>query len=156
MEPVSLGGIVTETVAMVSDMFRSSGIRVETRMDRDSLLVKGNLGKLQQVVMNLLCNARHALEQKEGERRIGIAVEQPPDRVLLKVSDNGTGISPAAKSRLFEPFFTTKPPGKGTGLGLSIARNTVTKYNGQMSVESQEGLGSVFTVSFPRAAGGKP
>lgn len=114
---------------------------------------------LEQVVVNLLINARDAV--LEVERRsptvdVAIAVEPSPSesatkRAIIRVTDNGTGIESDACSRVFEPFFTTKEPGRGTGLGLSTSYAIVREHGGQITVTSQVGVGSTFEVWLPLA-----
>ena len=112
--------------------------------------VRGDRGQLQQVILNLITNARDALD-KGG--RLEIATENSPDRsaVLLTVSDSGAGIAPENLERLFDPFFTTKPPGEGIGLGLSVAYGIIDGHGGEISVESESGRGTKFTIRLPAA-----
>ena len=103
--------------------------------------------QINQVFMNLLVNAGHAIEDK-GE--ITITTERVGDTaVCIKVRDTGKGIAPDALPRVFEPFYTTKPVGKGTGLGLSLAWNIVERHRGRIEVASEEGQGTTFTVTLP-------
>jgi signal transduction histidine kinase/ABC-type phosphate/phosphonate transport system substrate-binding protein len=105
-----------------------------------------NPGQINQVVLNLLVNAAHAIE-KQGEITIRTSSDQ--ESIYVSIADNGPGIPQDIQGRLFEPFFTTKEVGKGTGLGLSIAYDIVKKHNGDISVESEEGKGACFTVRLP-------
>lgn len=102
--------------------------------------------QLNQVFMNLLINAGHAIEDK-GDIHINTRCED--DQILVMIRDTGCGISEENLSRLFEPFFTTKEVGKGTGLGLSIVYDIIKKHNGDIHVESQVGEGTTFTVCLP-------
>jgi signal transduction histidine kinase len=102
--------------------------------------------QLNQVFMNLLINAAHAIETK-GD--IQISTGCADRNVWVEISDNGKGIDPENLPRLFEPFFTTKPVGKGTGLGLSVSQNIVRKHGGRIEVTSQLGQGSRFRVWLP-------
>lgn len=104
------------------------------------------LSQLNQVFMNLLINAAHAIETK-GDIHIRTGCTE--QEVWVEISDNGKGIAPENLSRLFEPFFTTKPVGKGTGLGLSISQNIVRKHGGRIEVTSELGQGSRFRVWLP-------
>lgn len=103
-------------------------------------------GQLNQVFMNLLVNASHAIDKK-GE--ITIHTHAEGNCVVIRISDNGSGIPEENRARLFDPFFTTKPVGKGTGLGLSISHGIIQKHNGTISVESEVGKGSAFTIQLP-------
>lgn len=108
--------------------------------------VKCNAQQMSQVFMNLLVNAAHAI-QKQGT--ITIRTWREGDSVLIAVSDTGCGIPPENLKRVFEPFFTTKEVGKGTGLGLSIVYDIIKKHNGEITVESEVGRGTTFTVRLP-------
>jgi signal transduction histidine kinase len=102
--------------------------------------------QLNQVLMNLLVNAAHAIADK-GQITISSGVEQ--DWVWIAVADTGCGIAPEHLKRIFDPFFTTKPVGKGTGLGLSVSYNIVAKHGGRIDVESEPGKGTTFRVWLP-------
>lgn len=112
----------------------------------DSIFVKGNLTELSQVFINLLVNASQAIE-KDGH--ITISTNQSDGVVLIKVTDNGCGISQANLPKLFQPFFTTKEIGSGTGLGLAISHGIIENHKGSIAVQSREGEGTTFTISLP-------
>ncbi len=105
-----------------------------------------NPGQLNQVFMNILLNAGHAIRDK-GEIRVRTRHEN--GRINVVISDTGGGMPPEVQKRIFEPFFTTKDVGKGTGLGLSIAYDIIKKHDGDISVESAIGKGSSFTICIP-------
>ncbi|MCK5346570.1 MAG: GHKL domain-containing protein, partial [Candidatus Heimdallarchaeota archaeon] len=110
--------------------------------------VKCSPQQLNQVFMNFLINAAHAIE-KEGE--IKIKTWQDGKDIFVSISDTGHGIPAENINKLFEPFFTTKEVGKGTGLGLSIANEIIQNHNGKINVESEVGRGTTFTVTIPVA-----
>ncbi len=112
----------------------------------DIPLTKCNPGQLNQVFMNMLINAAHAIE-KQGE--ITVKTWHGSGFIYISISDTGKGIPSENLNRIFEPFFTTKEVGKGTGLGLSIAYDIVKKHNGDITVESKAGKGSAFTIKIP-------
>ncbi|WP_394782036.1 ATP-binding protein [Undibacterium sp.] len=103
--------------------------------------------QINQVIMNLVVNASHAIGSERG--KIGIRTWVENEMVSLEVSDTGCGISKELVSRIFDPFFTTKPVGKGTGLGLSLSYGIVKRHNGQILVSSEPGKGSIFTIVLP-------
>lgn len=105
-----------------------------------------NLGQLNQVFMNMLVNAAHAIE-KQGV--ISVRTWADSQDIFVRISDTGAGIPPDKLQKIFEPFFTTKEVGKGTGLGLSIAYDIVKRHNGEISVESTVGVGTTFTIRIP-------
>ncbi|HAK89512.1 MAG TPA: hypothetical protein DCP24_10720 [Nitrospiraceae bacterium] len=107
---------------------------------------KCNPGQLNQVFMNILVNAAHAIE-KQGE--ITIKTRHENNNIFVSISDTGSGIPADKINRIFEPFFTTKEVGKGTGLGLSIAYDIIKNHNGDIIVESEVGKGTTFTVRIP-------
>ncbi|MEW6521890.1 MAG: ATP-binding protein, partial [Thermodesulfobacteriota bacterium] len=102
--------------------------------------------QLSQVFMNLLVNAAHAIEN-QGMIRIRTCTKN--GLILVSISDTGCGISPENREKIFAPFFTTKAEGVGTGLGLSIVTEIVARHGGKISVASEAGKGSTFTVSIP-------
>ena len=105
--------------------------------------------QLNQVFMNLLVNAAHAMKDKERGTITVRTGKIRDDAVWIEVSDDGCGISPENLKRIFDPFFTTKPVGKGTGLGLSLAYGIVQKHHGRIEVESKVGQGTTFRVTLP-------
>jgi signal transduction histidine kinase len=109
-------------------------------------------GKLNQVFLNMMSNAIHAIQAKWGQNSGGeltLGTWNDETNVYVNIKDNGTGMDENTKKKLFEPFFTTKDVGEGTGLGLSIAYNTVRKHNGSIEVNSIEGEGTEFIISIP-------
>ncbi len=114
-------------------------------------------GKLNQVFMNLLNNAAHAVKKRHGQQGgiIRIATWQDGDLAKISIADNGTGIDEAVQRRMFEPFFTTKDVGEGTGLGLSIVQGIIERHHGQLELESTVGVGSTFTIILPVSQAGQ-
>lgn len=102
--------------------------------------------KLNQVFMNILLNASQAIEEKGT---ISIKTYADENSIIIKIADNGQGISPENQKKIFDPFFTTKPVGKGTGLGLNVAYNIIKMHNGSINVKSKLKQGSIFTISIP-------
>jgi len=102
--------------------------------------------QLNQVFLNLLVNAAHAIETKGT---VTVRSGRDDGEVWLEIEDTGKGIAPEHMGRIFDPFFTTKPVGKGTGLGLSISYGIVKKHNGRIDVQSEVGKGTRFRVTLP-------
>ncbi len=119
-------------------------------LDDQLARVHGQPTQIEQLVINLLDNACHALDGTD-EPRIEIRTRADGDRVVLQVSDNGPGVPAEIQERIFEPFFTTKEPGVGTGLGLAIVESIVRECGGTITVESEPGRGATFTVAFQPA-----
>jgi len=110
-------------------------------------------GQINQVFLNLLVNAAHAIKSLEREEKgtIRVRTHDTETHVMCEVSDDGPGIPPEIISKVFDPFFTTKPPGKGTGLGLSVSYDiVVNKHRGELSVVSEVGQGTTFSVKLPK------
>ena len=103
--------------------------------------------QLNQVFMNLLVNAAHAIE---SQGTITVRTGADDDALWVQIADTGSGIAPENLKRIFEPFFTTKPVGKGTGLGLSLSYSIVQKHAGRIEVESEPGRGTAFRITLPR------
>jgi len=126
---------------------------IEVELNLDSMLPKmlGDKNRLEQIFLNLVTNAKDAMEAKgpEEEKRLTIATFQEGDRIVATVSDTGKGMPPHIQERIFAPFFTTKEVGKGTGLGLSICSNLIKDFGGTIGVESTLDVGTTFRVAFP-------
>ena len=115
--------------------------------------VNAHRGFLQQVLVNLVVNATHALNDLERpveDKQITLSAWEENQQVILKVRDNGPGIPDKVQKRIFEPFFTTKEVGKGTGLGLSVSYNLIQKMQGQIAVESAPNQFTEFTITLPQ------
>lgn len=128
--------------------------KVELRTDLGSDLpgAAGVASDLEQVVLNLVANAEHALLQVSGLRVLVVRTRATDQGISFAVVDNGPGIPTEYLHRIFDPFWTTKPPGEGTGLGLSLVRAIVTEHGGDIRVESEPGKGTAFTVTLPAAS----
>ena len=125
---------------------------VETDFDTSLPPVTCLPGEFNQVVLNLLVNAAHAIEETKSEHkgRITLATRRLEDQVEIRISDTGAGIPEAIRKKIFDPFFTTKEPGKGTGQGLAICHTIITKkHGGTINVSSEPGEGTTFVVRLP-------
>jgi two-component system NtrC family sensor kinase len=112
-----------------------------------------HIGDLNQVFLNLIINAAHAISDLKIENhrgKIRVATRNAGDHILIQISDSGCGIRPEIQDKIFDPFFTTKEVGRGTGQGLAIARSIVTeKHKGRLSFESTPGEGTTFSIRLP-------
>jgi signal transduction histidine kinase len=140
------------------------GISLETVLSPELGTIKADPGQVEQVIMNLLLNARDSmpkggvltlstenveLHESDAQEHDGAL---PGSYVMLAVSDTGGGMDPETMTRMFDPFFTTKEVGKGTGLGLSTVHGIVAQSGGHVCVSSEKGKGSSFKIYFPRTA----
>jgi signal transduction histidine kinase/ActR/RegA family two-component response regulator len=151
--PVALNQIVSRTLAL--QRFSLAADNVHLQLDLDPVLpfVQGDAGQLQQVLMNLIGNARQAIEEQGKGGTIRVKTRRIAEqRVLLEVSDDGPGIPQAIQARIFDPFFTTKPAGVGTGLGLAIVLGIVREHGGRLQLTSNLGQGTVFSIELPATA----
>lgn len=115
-------------------------------------LVECLAGKINQVFMNIINNAVHALADHLDtikDPKIEIRTKAFPDHIVVEIEDNGPGMPPQVKQKIFEPFFTTKAVGRGTGLGLSIVYSIIENHKGSLEVISEEGQGTIFKISLP-------
>jgi two-component system, NtrC family, sensor kinase len=140
--------ILRDTHSLVEPILRSSHIAVSLQLARDLPPVFGNAGKLQQVFMNLIMNARDAMPQG-GE--LTLVSESENSSVLVEVADNGVGIPPEHLRKIFDPFFTTKSTSRGTGLGLAVAYGIIREHSGKIDVQSAVGRGTTFRLELPAA-----
>jgi len=146
-ELISVPELVTSTVALHEDLLEPKEITVHLS-PIPPLSVRGNFHDFQQVLTNIILNARDAVALRGN---IWINVAEEDDRVIIRVRDDGKGIPPDILDRIFEPLMTTKRGQGGTGLGLAISRRIVNACDGEMTVVSTPGQGAEFTVSLPRA-----
>lgn len=149
VELVSVNDVVRQALVFCEHVVKRAEARVETDLAEGLPLVHAIRGQLQQVLINLVTNACHALP--EAGERVGIATRAADGgkAVEICVSDTGVGIDALDGERIFEPFFTTKKEGKGTGLGLSIVKNIVEGHGGTITFESVVGQGTSFYVKIP-------
>jgi len=112
--------------------------------------VEGHGGQINQVIMNMLVNAAHAMPEEGGQ--ITVSTELVGEEVIISIADTGCGMSQETMARIFDPFFTTKDIGKGTGLGLSISHGIIEDHGGRIEVESEPGKGTTFRIHLPAAS----
>lgn len=148
VEEVRLHDVVRDSLTLVGAQMRSHGVDLRLELDPSDPLVRVNANELEQVFLNLIVNARDALE---GGAQPSLVISSwiDGDQARVSFADNGPGVPDDALERVFEPFFTTKEVGRGTGLGLSISRNLMEKNRGTLEVRNDRG--AVFTVTLPLA-----
>ena len=146
-----LNRVLQDTLELRQYALRVAGVEVEVKLDSALPPTWADPFQLQQVVLNLIVNAEHALATRDRDRRLRVISAQTKSgaTLILRVADNGSGISPEILPRIFNPFFTTKPVGEGTGLGLSISDGIIREHGGRITVDSRVGQGTTFTIELP-------
>ncbi len=150
IQAFELAPLIDETQSLLQATLKGIDIAIEhASADAARVVLTGDSGSLQQVLVNLCVNASHAIGERRDGRIILYVSRFQADKVRVAVIDNGSGIPAATLPRIFEPFFTTKEVGKGTGLGLAMVRSIVTKMGGTIDCESEVGVGTSFIVTLP-------
>ena len=156
-EMISINTPIRGVLEIVGKQLKLQNIEVDLDLDESIPPILAHHNRLEQVIFNLVTNARDAINYKQDsgvktdDRRIAIRSRANAGRVIVSVSDTGIGIPETVRSRIFEAFFTTKQMGEGMGLGLSITSGIVGDYGGEIAIDSKEGHGTTFTLSFPQA-----
>lgn len=149
MTPIQLQEVIEAALSVAKLHMKQGHIDIVTQLSPDLPPILANQGLIQQVLVNILLNARDAMEQG-GVLSVAADFESPP-WVTIRISDTGTGIKPEDIRKIFTPLFTTKEEGKGTGLGLSISQDIIKRHNGTIEVQSVPGKGTAFIVRLPSA-----
>lgn len=151
---LDVNSIVLESLDFLGHQLRLSGVNLFLELAEGLPPVVGDRVRIEQVVLNIITNARQAMEEVE-ERRLTVrtyAEEEKPPFVAIDILDTGKGFASEDRERIFAPFYSTKKPGHGTGLGLSISLNIVEEHKGRIEATSESGQGARFTVLLPAAA----
>ncbi|MBW2109412.1 MAG: PAS domain-containing protein, partial [Deltaproteobacteria bacterium] len=157
--PVQVNDPLSKALEIFSRQLKLRDIEVIVNLADDLPVIMADANRLEQVFINLLINARDAIEEKwtaqdrrpDEKKRIEIESRLREGKVTVEVSDTGVGIDDAIVDKIFEPFFTTKNVDKGTGLGLSISYGIIKDYSGTIEVESVKGCKTTFRITFPAA-----
>jgi signal transduction histidine kinase/CheY-like chemotaxis protein len=150
--PLSLNQVVQDVVGLLAYQLRCDGVELRCELDGRLPPLRGDVHQLEQVLVNLLTNARHALRARETGRIVTVRTcSLGTAEFVLEVGDNGPGIPSEHRSRIFEPFFTTKSEGEGTGLGLSLVHEIVTAHGGSIALVDSAEPGTCFRLRFSRA-----
>ena len=147
-----VNAVVQLSVSILSHLIASSTHRFALELGEGLPLVRGSARQLEQVVINLIQNALLALPDAEHGVRVSTDIDQDSGHVLIRVSDEGTGIPHEIAGRIMEPFFTTRLERGGTGLGLAISSTIVKEHGGAIEFRSEPDKGTTFTVRLSRAA----
>jgi signal transduction histidine kinase len=144
--PLDLNRVVAEVAELVEKPFAKQGVAVRTELEPALPPLQGSADHLQQVLLNLLTNARDAMPRGGT---VGVRTYQAGGKVVAEVRDTGGGLPADVQKRLFEPFFTTKDVGKGSGLGLSVSYGIVSAHGGELTAGNAPGGGALFRLSLP-------
>jgi len=154
---VSIAKVIDDAVELLTYSLRTSGVAIATSISPDLPQTHADSDLLHQVLVNLIVNARQALEERGDEdRRIALAArfEAATNTIVIEISDNGPGIPATIRNRIFDPFFTTKPQDHGTGIGLAVSRGLVEAHGGTLELAPQQPeRGATFIIRLPVTQG---
>jgi signal transduction histidine kinase len=152
-EITSLGRVINLTVDLISDIYEKEGVVITIQNPITNFYTKGSIGKLQQIILNLISNAKDSTEG-QSKREIYLSLKKDASHTFtFAVRDNGCGIPDDIKDKILNPFFTTKEVGKGTGLGLGFVNEMTKELKGFLSIETAVGKGSTFSITLPLEKG---
>jgi PAS domain S-box-containing protein len=147
-----LNRVLLEALDLRRYALRAQQVDIALALDYELPATAADGPQLQQVFLNLITNAEHALLRRPADRRLTARTRAEGERLFVEVADNGPGLTEEERARIFEPFYTTKPVGQGTGLGLAVSAGIVRDHDGRLSVESAPGAGATFVVELPWVA----
>jgi len=145
---VDLNEILEQVISLTQHKMEIQGIQLSTKLSATPLIFNAGVNQLQQCFLNLIFNAIEAMPQG-GQLTVVSELDRPSNTVRCQIQDTGHGIADQHLDHIFDPFFTTKEEGEGTGLGLSIVYGVVRRHEGRIEVNSEEGKGTTFILSFP-------
>jgi len=148
-ESIQIVDVVKNTLDLKEHELKVNSIRVDTDLPDHMPVTMADFHQLQQVFLNIITNAKHAMKEHGESRRLTVSGEFDGQMIRIRFQDTGPGISEENIQKIFEPFFTTKGKGKGTGLGLSICYDIVKAHKGDIYISSQLGKGACFVVELP-------
>lgn len=148
MNPVPINDLIRQTMTLIQINARHLNVTIVQELAPDLPMIHGHFGKLQQVLLNLVTNALHAMKDKGGTLTVSTFTNPEKNKVFLKVQDTGTGIDDNHMEKIFDPYFTTKAQGEGTGLGLSISYKIIEEHGGKIDVNSKKSSGTTMTLQF--------
>jgi signal transduction histidine kinase len=150
---------VENALMITGQQLLNHGISIVRNLSEGLPKVEGDVNQLEQVFLNLISNARDAMDDSVGPKELTISSGLTEDRgapsVTVSVKDNGVGIPPENLDRVLEPFFSTKPVGKGTGLGLSLCYGIIEAHGGRIEIKSRQGEGTEVKIILPASESGK-
>lgn len=147
---VDLSEVLKKVIAFLGYQLEQDDVKIIVNVSDGKYPVMGNHNELEQVLTNIILNARDAIVQAKKKGSIHISLSKKENKINLQIKDEGDGIPKDVISKIFDPFYTTKDVGKGLGLGLSICQSIIDKHKGRIMVESKVGNGALFTVELPQ------
>ena len=146
---VDINSVIESAIVIVDNLINKSTDHFSVQYGKGLPSVRGNVQQLEQVAINLITNSCQALQSVRGSLSLSTSYDKGSERVVIKVCDEGEGISPENMKRIFDPFFTTKLESKGTGLGLSVSYNIIKNHGGDLSFSSKIGKGTTALLTLP-------
>jgi two-component system NtrC family sensor kinase len=154
-ESVNMNDVIEDALRVLYNSYKHLQVTIEKNFDPSIPNIEGNFSNLGQVLINLIKNALHALPDGRGKISLSTSYRHETDRIIVECRDDGHGIQPEVMKDIFKPFFTTKDVGTGTGLGLYVSHEIIKKHEGDISVSSEVGKGTTFTIELPCKRSGK-
>ncbi|MBN3039688.1 MAG: GHKL domain-containing protein [Candidatus Omnitrophica bacterium] len=147
---INVDKTIEKVIAFLGFQLEQDNVKIAFKSDKESYKVIGNQNEIEQVLTNIILNARDAIKRIKKSGVIDIALKKNDDLIEIEIKDEGQGMSEEVLSKIFDPFFTTKEIGKGLGLGLSICQSIIENHKGSISARSQLNRGSVFIIKLPK------
>lgn len=151
-DSTDMGDAIRETQKLVESVYHQMNIRIDVKLNAEYHNVVCDRNKVQQVLMNIISNARDAIQDRNiDDGLIQLSTTNFKNQLIIEVSDNGGGIPADVLPRIFDSYYTTKPVGKGTGIGLDISKQIIESHGGRIEVHTEAGIGSTFKLYLPLA-----
>ena len=154
-ESVNMNDVIEDALRVLYNSYKHLQVTIEKNFDPSIPNIEGNFSNLGQVLINMIKNALNALPDGRGKISLSTSYQHETDRISVACRDDGHGIQPEIMKDIFKPFFTTKDVGTGTGLGLYVSYEIIKKHEGDISVSSEVGKGTTFTIELPCKRSGK-
>jgi two-component system, NtrC family, sensor kinase len=154
-ESVNMNNVIEDALSVLFNSYKHLQVTIEKNFDPSIPNIEGNFSNLGQVLINIIKNAVQALPDGRGKISLSTSYQHETDRIIVECRDDGHGIQPEVMKDIFKPFFTTKDVGTGTGLGLYVSHEIIKKHWGDISVSSEVGKGTTFTIELPCKRSGK-
>jgi two-component system NtrC family sensor kinase len=154
-ESVNMNDVIEDALRVLYNSYKHLQVTIEKNFDPSIPNIEGNFSNLGQVLINMIKNALNALPDGRGKISLSTSYQHETDGISVECRDDGHGIPPEIMKDIFKPFFTTKDVGTGTGLGLYVSYEIIKKHEGDISVSSEVGKGTTFTIELPCKRSGK-